>query len=157
MPCRAANAAYVRQRRAGSVYPNPAELVDAVLAEMHLSKLKAQGVGYRQAANLAGLSPQLVADVRSGRKTRIRADTNARILNIPAVLAHGQVVTGWRTWRLLDSLKREGFTQTRIARHLGASAPQLQIQRRHIRVRTALRVRVLYRRINDVDADDHAK
>lgn len=151
--CRAANAAYVRTRRAGALYPDPAELVDASPAEAHLMVLRGQGVGYRQAAKLAGLDESLVVKIRKGLKNPIRADTLARILGVPAVLAHGQTVTGWRTWRLLHSLRGEEFPAGRLARMLGNRTPKLQIRRRRVRVKTALKVRALYRRVNDVDHD----
>lgn len=147
LPCRAANATYVRSRRAGVLYPDPSERVDAVLAELHLTKLKGQGVGVRQAAKLAGLGDRLIALVRSGQKTQIRADTQARILAIPAILAHGQTVMGWRTWRLIDSLKREEIPEGDIATRLGCG-PRLRIRRRKVRVLTALKVRALYRHVN---------
>lgn len=157
LPCRAANATYVQARRSAVLYPDPAELVDAVYAVMHLMRLRTQGVGYRQAARLAGVSERLIADVRAGRLLKVRADTLTRIYSVQPILAHGQTVMGWRTWRLLDSLEREGFERQELARRLGHASPRLQIQRKRLRVRTALKVRVLYGRINNVpDEGDHA-
>lgn len=155
LQCRAANAAYVQSRRAGQLYPDPMELVDARPAELHLLTLRGQGVGYRQAAKLAGLDESLVVKIRTGRKTQIRADTLSRILGIPAVLAHGQTVTGWRTQRLLSSLEGEGFQKGRIARMLGNRQAKLPLrQKQRIRVRSALKVRVLWNRVNDGPAGE---
>lgn len=155
LPCRAANAAYERCRRAGDLLPDPAEMVDAVFAEMHLTALRGQGVGYRQAARLAGLCDRLVSDIRSGRRTRIRADTQTRILGVRPVLAHGQSITGWRSWRLIDSLKREEFTQGAIAQMLGNRHPSLQLGKKRMRVRSALRVRAVWnRQVNDEEAPE---
>lgn len=134
--------------------PDPAELVDAKPAELRLFSLKAVGVGYRQVAKLTRLSPQVILEIRDGRRAQIRADIACRIMACQAILAHGQTVTGWRTWRLIDSLERDGFTRGDIAQRLGASTPQLQIERRRIRVRTALKVRTLHQRINAEALDE---
>lgn len=150
LQCRAANANYERRRQIIS-YPDPAELVDAELAVLHLEALRAQGVGYRQAAKLAGVSPQLVSEIRGGQRLLVRADIASRILGMPAVLAHGQRVTAWRTWRFLDSLKREGFPKGELARRLGLQSPQLQLHSRHVRVKNALRVKRLWQRIMSED------
>jgi hypothetical protein len=146
--CRVAHAAYRRDRRQGCQFPDPSEHVDALPARQHLAMLRAQGVGYRQAAHLAHVSEPRILNIRTGALSHIRADTQTRILSVRAILAHGQTVTGWRTWRLLDSLKREGYTQGRIAHLLEHQAGQLQIGRKHCTVKTALHVRALYRYLN---------
>jgi hypothetical protein len=148
--CRAANAAYVQTRRL-LLGPDPAELVPTQPVLLRLMELRYQGVGYRQVAKLSGLCFQLVLDIRLGRKTRVRADMATRLLSVPAVLAHGTHVTGWRTWRLIDSLKRDGFTQRRVAFQLGLRGRNLNLHHRHITVRNALRVRLLYARVHEGD------
>lgn len=144
--CRCANADYERSRRIQS-YPDPGELVDAAGAIAHLTALRTHGIGYRQAAKLAGLSPQLVLEIRDGRRETIRADIATRILGVPFILAHGQRVTAWRTWRLLGSLFGEGYERQVIAKKLGLRSPQLQLHPRHVRVKNALRVRRLWNSI----------
>jgi hypothetical protein len=56
-------------------------------------------------------------------------------------------VPATKTWRQIDSLSREGFTDREIAFHLGARSQQLQLAPRRIRVTSALRVQQLYARI----------
>lgn len=146
LPCRAANAEYVRRRRLAVLYPDPGELVDASLAAVYLLALRGQGVGYRQAAKLAGLDEKVIRQVRTGKLTRIKAETLTRILGIRAVLAHGQSVMGWRTRHLLDALEREGYTRARLAAMLGLQTPKLQLHHRRVRVLTALKVLTLFRR-----------
>lgn len=157
-PCRAANAAYESSRRVQQ--PNTAEVVDARESSLHLTRLRGQGVGYRQAARLAGLSDTLVSDVRAGRLTHILASTAQRILAVRAILAHGQTVTGWRTARLLDSLQREGYRNGEILRRLGARRLPGQLDtpsegepahHQRVRVRSALRVRLLWQAITEED------
>jgi hypothetical protein len=148
LPCKAASANYKRDRRSICLFPDPAELLPAAGAELYLAELRARGVGYRQAAQLAGLSDRFILDVRAGKVPTLRADTLTRILAIRPALAHGQHVMGWRTARLINSLEREGYTRGRIARALGRQSPRLQIGRRKCTVKNALRVRTLYRHIN---------
>lgn len=166
--CRAANAAYEAARAAGKVGHAP-DLVSADKAREHLRCLRAKGVGYRQAARLAGLSPQLVAHVRAGRVDRIRADTALRILAVKPALARGQVVPAWRTWLLLDSLLREGYTRAALGFRLGCRGGHLRIAgklkrpatagpdvsppRRNVRVKTALKVRRLWHAITEDDLE----
>jgi hypothetical protein len=69
--------------------PQPGELVDTTHVVLHLVALRGQGVGYRQAAKLAGLCPSVVLDIRSGRRTLVRADITARLLAVRLILAHG--------------------------------------------------------------------
>lgn len=142
--CRAANAAYERARCTVS-YPDPGEQVDAAPVVAYLATLRSHGVGYKQAATLAGVGTRFVKNVRLGRHHTVRADLATRMLGIQPVLAHGQQVTAWRTWRFLDSLLGEGYSHTALALFLGV--PQLRLDRRVVTVRTALRVKGLWQRI----------
>lgn len=116
---------------------------------MRIFELKGLGLGQRQVAKLAGLSRQVIVDISKGRCAKIEADTEARILGIvrPS-LAHGQRIIGWREWRYLDALRKEGFTRSELARRLGYHTPKLQIGRR-MTVRNALRVRALWKKVNE--------
>jgi hypothetical protein len=152
--CRAANARYVAALRAqAAIYPDPRERVDAGPARAYLAQLRALGVGYRRAAQLAGLDPAVVNDIRMGRKDPIRADTSARILGIRPALAHGQAVPSWRTWRFLDSLRGEGFTKAEIARRLGLRGARIQFKRvgGKVRVDNALKVKGLWKFLMEED------
>lgn len=156
LPCCAANAQYAAARRAGDPAP---DLVSATQARAHLFSLHSSGVGARQAARLAGLSEREIWDIRSGRRTAIELDTERRILAVQPTPAPGQRISGWRTWRRLDALEREGFTKGELARRLGNKTPKLQIapevrgprrsehepMHRQVTVRTARRVQRLYR------------
>lgn len=153
LECKAANATYEAERRRRA---HEEQLVDAKPAELKLFAMRAEGIGYRQAAKLTGLSESTVLDIRQGRTPFITRRTAQLILECRFSLAHGQVVTGWRTRRLLDSLQRDGFTKREIARRLGAHSPELQLNLKRCRVRTALRVRALHARINAEDLPDGA-
>lgn len=137
-PCRAANAAYVAAHRA------PAGLVDAGPARAHLAALAALGLGYRQSAQLAGVAPSTTRAVLAGTLPTIRPTTAARLLTVRPVLAPGALVAGTKTWRYVDSLKREGFTLRELGYRLGAQSQQLQYAARRVRVASALKVARLY-------------
>lgn len=154
--CRASNAAYEAARCADTTSRH--ELVSAAAVRQHLTTVHAQGVGIRQVARLAGVSPTVIQDLQSGRLTVIREATAQRLLAIPCVLAHGRCVPAWRTWRLVRLLIKEGFSPEDLATKLGLHtlrrrAPSTTLQRAYgrqrVRVKTALRVRLLYQRLTD--------
>jgi hypothetical protein len=151
LPCRVANAAYQRQRRAS--LDDAVALVSSAAAVDHLAQLALLGVGYRQAARLSGLSIAEIRVVRKGRRAYVRADTAARILSVRPVLAPGQRVSAWPTWRLIHSLTREGFTLGALATRLGLHTPHLQFDHTQVTVRNALRVRRLYELVNLEDEE----
>lgn len=113
--------------------------------------LQGLGVGYRQVAHLAGVSTAYVKAIRTGQQPRISPSLETKILAVKALLAPGQRVKAWPTWRLIKLLFREGFTKAEIARRLHYDTERLPFElkatEKYIRVRTALRVRGLYRRI----------
>ena len=139
--CRAANAAYVAGHRTAT------GSVDAAAVRAHLAQLAACGVGYRQVAAQTGVAASVVSAVRAGRVPRLQPATATRLLQARAILAHGALVPGTRTWRFVDSLRREGYTHRELAFHLGNASQQLQFARRRVRVASALRVASLYERI----------
>jgi transcriptional regulator with XRE-family HTH domain len=85
-------------------------------ARAHLVELQAAGVGYRQAAKLAGVSVQTVRHIRSGKPRNVKPETLAAILGVKAKLAPGALVNAYATRRLIRALKLEGFTEAAIAR-----------------------------------------
>ena len=139
--CRAANAAY------SSTHRRPTGTVDASPARAHLEQLGALGVGYRQAAALAGVAASVVYNVRAGLVTRLHPSTATRLLAARSGPARGAVVPATKTWRFVDSLEREGYTHREIAFHLGNTSQQLHFHPRRVRVASALRVAQLYERI----------
>jgi hypothetical protein len=136
--CRVEHAGYC-----AAVRRAPRPTVDASPARAHLRQLAALGVGSRQAAHLAGLSRAALVRILAGQPT-IYASTAAAVLALRPVLAHGATVPGVTTWRQIDSLEREGYTRRTLGRLLGSQAQQLQLTRRRVRVRSALRVAQLY-------------
>jgi hypothetical protein len=127
-------------------------LVDAAPARAHVRKLSRQGVGYKAVADAASVARTIVAKIRSGDKTQLRAETAKRILAVDRhAVSGGALVKAGPTTALLRELLREGFTKSELARRLGSKAkePSLQITARNgfITARTAAKVERFYRRI----------
>jgi len=74
----------------------------------------------------------------------LRPTTASALLDVPPVLASGVCVPAVTSWRTIDSLRREGFTQRELGYRLGARSQQLQLGRRRIRQHTAAKVAALY-------------
>lgn len=117
-------------------------LVDAARARAHLLALSRVGVGYKQVAAAADVSGTVVAKIRFGHRSKIRAATERAILAVDrdAVADHAIVPAG-PTWKRIRWLLDEGFTRGRIAREaLGVQRPALQIGRRRVLASTATKI-----------------
>lgn len=123
-------------------------LVDAAPARRHLRRLSRRGIGYKTAADAAGIAASIVAAILNGKRRRIRKRTADAILEVDqgAAADHALVDAG-ETWRMLKHLRCEYLTDTALARALGFLKPALQIGQRRVLVRTEDRVRRLYRRV----------
>lgn len=122
-------------------------LVDARAARRHLRRLSRAGVGYKQVADAALVSPTIVGKILRGERKRIRKATSDRILEVDAgARADGALVDAAETWRMLRELEAEYFSKAELARQLGYRAPALQVGKRRVRASTEARVRRLYRR-----------
>jgi hypothetical protein len=135
--CRKANTDYERTRR-------PNGLVSADRASAHLLSLRAAGVGYRAVAAAAGLGRATVAKALRAT-TKLRAETAKAILSVTKdALLDGAFVPSTRAKQMIEELKKEPLTQTRIARELGY-ASSLQIAKSpYITARNERRLRALY-------------
>jgi hypothetical protein len=130
--CSRANAAYGSNRNRLTAYGRwqPRELTDAAPAVAHLRWLSSCGVGYRQAARLAGVPAEAMRSLLypAGTRTpakRVSPATAAAILAVQpdlwALPATARVdPTGTR--RRLQALVAVGWSQRRLAGLLGATA-----------------------------------
>ena len=145
--CRRANSDYERERQAARAAGDWNGFVDADRARAHLRRLARQGVGRRMVASASDVSLSVVQAVRTGRKARIRARTERRILAVTKACRGDAVhVPAGPTWERIEWLLAEGFTKARIARELGMKRPALQLNRHRVTVRNASKVEALWRR-----------
>lgn len=146
LKCRMANSNYETARAQARKAGDWNGLVDATPVWRHLQKLSRAGVGYKTAADAASVARSVVAKIRSGEKTRVRARTAKQLLAVTlAARADHSYVSAVRTWYLIQQLLDQDFTKTRIARELGVGR-SLQIRRTRVLARTALAVEKLWRR-----------
>lgn len=120
--------------------------VSAHDARHHLLILRQQGVGIRQAAKLAGLSPNTVFRVRSGRLATLTPKTARAILAVRPLPAFGALVKAPDLSRRVDTLHREGFPLETIASVCRLHRAWFGRHHERVRLTTALRVRALFRK-----------
>jgi hypothetical protein len=141
-PCRVANASYAAHRAqtdtAGWVNPDD--------ARAYLLTLQDKGVGYRQAAELSGVSASTIKAIRAGARTRILQSHHVAILSIPPYPAMGQRVSSKRAKHLLHSLQGEGFTLRDVAAKLGLRRKELTLHPT-VTVKKSLQVHALWRKL----------
>jgi len=146
LKCRMANSNYETARARARKVGDWNGLVDATPVRQHLLKLSRAGVGYKAAADAASVARSVVAKIRSGEKTQVRARTAKQLLAItPAARADHSYVSATRTWLLIRQLLEQDFTKARIARELGIGRA-LQISKTRVLARTALSVEKLWRK-----------
>lgn len=155
--CRGANCAYEKARAAARKAGDWNGLVPAAEARAHLAALSAQGVGYKTAADAAGVAASIVAKIVAGTRSRIRARSERAILGVTAQAAADRaLVDAGATWQLLDELIADGYRKTYLARELGSRSktPALQLQRTQVTARSAFDVQQLHARLRYCDARD---
>jgi hypothetical protein len=126
--CRAVNRAAASHRDRQILYGRWQPYVDAEPARKHLRALGAAGIGWRRAAELAGLSGGTVSKLLYGGpgdrppSRRIRPETAEAILAVQpsaARLAPGALTAITGTRRRMQALVATGWSQARLASELG--------------------------------------
>jgi hypothetical protein len=135
------------RRNARDVKRPPCQLVGTAKVRRHVARLRAQGVGYKRIAQLAGVNRGVLARIIKGDIESTRRAAADRILAVRAdQKAAGAKIDAAPTWELLDRLIAAGYPRYRLARWLGSTAkvPALQVARRFVTVAMAQKVRRLY-------------
>lgn len=127
-------------------------LVSADRAREHLEQLSKRGVGYKTVADACDVARSLMQEVRAGKISRIRAQTERRILAVDeGCRADGSLIAGFTTRRFLRQILGCGFTQTRLSRELGCTSFVFSLtaiaEMKYVKAATALRVEKLWRRV----------
>jgi len=146
--CRRANSDYERARKAARLAGDWNGVVPANRAREHLQRLSRAGVGKRAVAAASEVAVSVIDDVRCGRKTRIRARTERKLLAVTTqMVSDGALVKPTRALKLIEALQEEGFSKAELARRLGYATPALQFGRSRMTARTAHRIEGLYSRL----------
>ncbi|HET7397655.1 MAG TPA: hypothetical protein VFJ94_03945 [Intrasporangium sp.] len=126
--CTAANTAYERQRSRLHAYGRFGNTwVDAAPVREHVQSLQAAGLGLKQIVAASGYSHGAMTKLMYGSQNtpptkRIRAEHAQAILAVRATidtLAGGATLDGTGTRRRLQALMAIGWSQSKLARHLG--------------------------------------
>jgi transcriptional regulator with XRE-family HTH domain len=138
--------------------------VDASRARDHVQALSAAGIGWRRAAELAGVSPASVNMLLRGRRgrapsQRIRPETEQKILAVrPGLeaLSGGALVDATGAQRRLRALVAAGHSQARLGARLGISSSNFEqtMTRDRLTAETVRAVRALYDELWDVPPDE---
>lgn len=155
VPCRAANSNYETMRAAARRRGEWNGIVDATSARRHLRKLSKRGIGRDTVSDLTGIANSSIDKIRTGSQKNLRAMNEKAILAIGLddILNDAQIVDAAKTWERIRWMLREGFTKTEIARRLGCKTRALQLGRKQITARNAMRVERLYNMLRAGDPD----
>lgn len=149
--CRKANTDYARARTEARRRGEWNGVVLADRARAHILALSQAGVGRRAISDVTNLDPALIAAVRTGRKTKIRAINERLILAVtPDMGAENSLVPAAPTWSLIKELLKAGFTKGRIARELNGSR-LLQLSKNKVTLRNAAAIARIHRRLINSD------
>lgn len=151
VPCRAANSRYETARAADRKAGDWNGYVSANAARAHILRLGRAGVGQKLIVAACDVPYSIVHSIATGRRLRIRARTERRIVAVDAtVRGDNSLVDSAATWRLLDRLLEGGYSKVQLARWIvGPHARSLQLKRGRITARTASRVERVYQMLQD--------
>jgi hypothetical protein len=148
--CRRANSDYERSRKAARLAGDWNGIVPADKARAHLMSLSRRGVGKRAVQAASDVCQTVLTDIRTGKKSQIRARTERKILAVtPAMVSDRALVKPGRTFRLIAALKDEGFSKAELARRLGYRNEALQFKPNRMTARNVARVENLYRSLTE--------
>src|SRR5687768_5744519 len=118
--CRRANSRYESERQRARKNGDWNGIVSAARARRHIMKLSRLGVGRNAVSIGSDVCRTTIMEIRAGKKKRIRARTERKILAVTTKMAsdHSFVPAG-RTWKLIRMLKTEGYKTEQLARQLG--------------------------------------
>lgn len=146
--CRAANAAYERERIKARAAGDWNGLVPGDKARAYIRNLSRQGVGRRAIGAASDVGDTTLSAIRSGRKRQIRARTERAILAVTKAMASDHaLVSAGRTWQRIHELLDEDYTEAFLAKQLGYRRPILQLGKERVTVRNAYEVEQLHRRL----------
>jgi transcriptional regulator with XRE-family HTH domain len=155
-PCKQANRIYENNRERMRLYGQWRPYVDAGAAREHVRMLGRHGIGWKRAAQMAGVSTGAMSKLLYGGpgdrppSRRIRPETEAAILGVkpsPDTLAASAPVDAAGTHRRVRALVALGWSQQRLSTRLGMERGNfftLMERRDRVTAATARAVRALY-------------
>jgi hypothetical protein len=88
------------------------------------------------------IASSVLHKIRTGRRAKIRADTERRILEVDAgAISDAALVDARPVWAQVRRLVRQhGFTKAEISRRIGQGGRALQLGKRQVTARNAYRI-----------------
>ena len=147
LPCRPARSAYEREREEVVKEVGPAIVTDEKARERLKRLASRHNVGLRAVSAATDITVKALRDIRSGKQTTIRRKTEERILSVNrlAVSDHA-LVPAATTWRQINELLEEGYTQQLLAERLGINSGVIEFNEKQVWAATATKVDKLYRK-----------
>lgn len=158
-PCiDASTTAEGRRRKLRAFGRQELDRVDAGPVREHMEYLRANGVSLKQLAKVTGLSASAVSAIRYGRTERghdpyprVTKNTAEKILAVKPTMdtmAPGRAIDSTGTVRRLQALITIGWSQARLAEHLGMNSGNFGtlMNSTQCTVKKALAVRAIYER-----------
>lgn len=112
-PCKKAQRLYAAELRARHAIGQANPIVSATRARNHIWRLKKAGVGQVWLHRASGVRLTTIQEIRTGKKRRIRKDTERAILAVTADA--GRWVEGSRYLSMIDHMVELGFPKSWIA------------------------------------------
>ena len=149
VPCRAANSRYSCHRERQNRMGKTNRIVKAGRVRRHILRLSAAGIGRRTVAELSGVPQSTITGIKSGNRLHVRQATQRRIMavDLKQPCKPGARVPAGATWRRINRLMAEGFSQAEIARRLGFKTPALQLNKNTVTAKNARLVARFYNAI----------
>ena len=128
-------------------------LVDAASTRQLIDELVAEGYAKAQLARwLGSKTPALQIADREKVRARTALDVERLYIRLkrqpqPKSRGGGRLMASGRTWRLIDQLLEDGYSQKQLSEWLGVKA--LPNRHPHVRETTARRIAHLYQRIHE--------
>lgn len=111
--------------------------------------LSRRGIGRDTVADLTGIAASTIDLIRKGKRKKLRAMNEKAIMaiDLEAAVTDAQLVDAAKTWERINWMLRQDFTKAEIARRLGLKSPALQLNRKLITSRNAMKIERLYNQI----------
>ncbi|MGC2239174.1 MAG: hypothetical protein WA584_23665 [Pyrinomonadaceae bacterium] len=145
--CRAANTGYELRRAQARREGDWNGLVSAEPAKEYINFLSRRGMGRRAVSEKSGVCSSTIQKIKSGEKKQIRAATEKKIFIVDLEISH--IVPAEETWKRINLLLSEGFTEEDLARRFGSKSkyPRLQYRKNYVLSSTALKVEKFYNEV----------
>lgn len=148
-PCRAANAAYERDRIEARKNGDWNGFVPADRARQHMLELAEKGVGRRAVGAASDVADSILMAIRSGEKKQIRARTEKKILAVTEeAISDRALIAAKPTWKKIHKMIVWGYSKAEIAKRLGYTNPALQLDQNRVTARNAHDVDKLFAEIS---------